>query len=178
MAELRREIVSSEELRRLPPPREVREDLSESETKCLRVVEKLFLVCKNPVISDFIITYYLDYINVAAGASEKLKFITVNVIESATLLLMFTMAWTILHEARDIISGFLKSRYLPIVTNFKLECHENYSGSLMFKDGNTTNDYVVQSSSRNFLNINQATNEPLNAVNIQSSSRNFLNINQ
>ena len=98
---------------------------------------------------------------------SKLKFITVNVIESATLLLMFTMAWTILHEARDIISGFLKSRYLPIVTNFKLECHENYSGSLMFKDGNTTNDYVVQSSSRNFLNINQATNETLNAVNIQ-----------
>jgi len=166
MAELRREIVSSEELI-LPPPREVREDLSESETKCLRVVEKLFLVCKNPVISDFIITYYLDYINVAQGASEKLKFVTINVIESATLLLMFTMAWTILHEARDIISGFLKSRYLPIVTNFKLECHENYSGSLMFKDGNTTNDYVVQSSSRNFLNINQATNETLNAVNIQ-----------
>ena len=165
MAELRREILNSDDL--ILPTLLPREDLSESQTKCLRVVEKLFLVCKNPVISDFIITYYLDYINVAQGASEKLKFITINVIESATLLLIFTMAWTILHEAKDIISGFLKSRYLPIVTNFKLECHENYSGSLMFKDGNTTNDYVVQSSSRNFLNINQATNETLNAVNIQ-----------
>jgi len=164
MAELRREMLNSKVLI-LPPLN--RDDLSESQTKCLRVVKKLFLVCKNPVISDFIISYYLDYINVAQGASEKLKFITINVIESATLLLMFTMAWTILHEAKDIISGFLKSRYLPIVTNFKLECHENYSGSLMFKDGNTTNDYVVQSSSRNFLNINQATNETLNAVNIQ-----------
>ena len=165
MAELRRELVDFNDSA-VPPPL-IREDLSENQTKCLRVVEKLFLVSKNKVLSDFIISYYLDYINVAQGASEKLKFITIYIIESATLLLMFTMAWTILHEARNIISGFLKSRHVPIVTNFKLECHENYSGSLMFKDGNTTNDYVLKSSSRNFLNIHQATKETLNAVNIQ-----------
>ena len=163
LAELKAEMYKDS----IPNPSKSRADLDESQNKCLRRVQQLFLVCRNKMLSDFIVTYYLDYIDVAQGASEKLKFITVYIIESATLLLILTMAWTVIHEAKDIIVGFLKSRHLPIITNFKLECHENYSGSLMFKDGNTTNDYVVKSSSRNFLNINQATKETLNAVNIQ-----------
>ena len=47
MAELRRELVDFNDSA-VPPPL-VREDLSENQTKCLRVVEKLFLVSKNKV---------------------------------------------------------------------------------------------------------------------------------
>ena len=148
--------------------------LNKSRLECRKYLKRLFELGDNKKVKIYLVSYFskpgsdgnLD--RVAEASKEKLKFMTVHIIRSAYFFLILTMTWSILLEAKDVLIDFWISWHIPLVTNFQLTCQENDSSSSLWKQGqNSSNDYVVKSAKRHSVNIMEATNETLSAVNVQ-----------
>ena len=92
---------------------------------------------------------------------------TKHVMRSAWLFLSWTLIYTFLDESIKVVVEIIQFRDWPFVTNFCLKRDENSPDSDLFKGGNVKNSYVRQAANRFTLNINEATQETLSAVNIQ-----------
>ena len=148
--------------------------LNQSHLECRKYLKRLFQLGDNKKVKKYLVSYFSkpesdgNIDRVADASKEKLKFMTVHIIRSAYFFLILTMTWSILLEAKGVLIDFWKSWHIPLVTNFQLTCQENDSSSSLWKQGqNSSNDYVVKSAQRNSVNIMEATNETLSAVNVQ-----------
>ena len=144
--------------------------LNRSQIECRSFIRQLFRLGENRNIKEWVLHYYTskkskNSVNeVANTVNAKTKFLTKNIIRSVYFFLVLNMAWTLLIEARSTMVDFWKSKHKPLVTNFQMICQEN---DPKFSLVTSSNEYVVKSSKRHSLNILEATNETVSAINVQ-----------
>ena len=148
--------------------------LTGDQLKCRQFIARLFTLTEHQKIKDWVIHSYTSNKSennadgVANDLNSKNKFLTENIIRSVTMFLILNMAWALLAELKSTSIDFWKSRHIPLFTNFKMTCDENDPKSpLLTKGENTSNTYVVKSSKRHSLNIQEVTHETVSAINVQ-----------
>ena len=147
--------------------------INQSDNECRKYVKRLFELGNNAVIKKAVLTILTEMKSdsnvdeMSQRLSERMKFITIHIIRGAYFSLILTFAWTLVLEAKKIMSEFFKAGHLPLLTNFQLTYDENHPESALLDGENTSNSYLYKSSNRFLLSIHEATTETTSAINIQ-----------
>ena len=149
-------------------------ELNDSQIECRRFTSQLFKLAENEQISEWAVHYFTSNKSensaegIAKNINAKTKFLTQNIIRSVLLFLVLNMGWTLLVELKSTFLDFWYAQHIPLISNFRMICQENNPNSpLLDGGGNSSNDYVVKSSQRHSINILEATQETVSAINVQ-----------
>ena len=148
--------------------------LNETQLECRNYVAKLYqFLITNDMIKKTVFDFFLNsksktnIDNVNEGVNNKLAFMTKHVMRSAWLFLVCTLIYTMVQEFFRVIFEIVQCGDWPIITNFRLKVDDNSIDSVNFEGGDIRNSYVIRAAARFRLNINEAADETLSAINIQ-----------